>query len=171
MSHAISFQPTESGTLLTCEVRIERPCEEVFEFFANAHNLERITPPFLHFDVCSPAPIEMRCGTLIDYRLSLRGVPMRWQSEITEWNPPHSFTDTQRRGPYRRWEHRHLFEDLGAATVVRDEVHYRVPGGRIVDRLFVQRELAAIFTFRVAALLEAFASSGEDIEQRSTESS
>ncbi|MEO8071308.1 MAG: SRPBCC family protein, partial [Acidobacteriota bacterium] len=83
-----------------------KPIDEVFEFFGDARNLERLTPAFVNFKILTPQPIVMRPGTLIDYRISLRGLPVKWRSEITEWNPPYSFVDEQRRGPYKKWIHR-----------------------------------------------------------------
>ena len=110
---------------------LEQPLTEVFEFFSNAHNLALITPPSLHLEILTPAPIEMFAGTLIDYRLKLRGVPIRWQTEITEWNPPHSFLDEQRRGPYRLWRHAHTFDETEDGVVVNDSVEYAVWGGEV----------------------------------------
>jgi len=90
---------------------LPRPREEVFRFFSDARNLQHITPAFLHFHVLTPNPIEMRRGALIDYRLKLRGVPLRWRSEITSWEPPQRFSDIQVRGPYAEWVHTHAFEE------------------------------------------------------------
>ena len=122
---------------------------EVFPFFADAHNLESITPPFLRFRVLTPRPIPMAPGTRIDYELRLHGIPIRWQSEITLWDPPHEFRDEQRRGPYRRWLHAHRFHPAeGGGTWVEDEVRYDVFGGKLVDSLFVRKDVKRIFEYR-----------------------
>ncbi|MBP1620165.1 MAG: Polyketide cyclase / dehydrase and lipid transport [Acidobacteria bacterium] len=137
-----------------------RPLEEVFAFFADAGNLEAITPPWLGFEVLTPRPIAMRPGTLIDYRLRLRGVPLRWRTEISVWQPPHRFVDEQRRGPYREWVHEHTFTAVDGGTLVRDRVRYRVPGGWLVHELFVRRDVERIFDYRrerLASLLGAAA--------------
>lgn len=135
---------------------IERPLTEVFEFFSNAHNLAAITPPELHLEILTPAPIEMFAGTLIDYRLKLHGIPLRWQTEITEWNPPHFFLDEQRRGPYRLWRHTHIFSETEDGVVVDDSVEYAVWGGRIVNKFFVYPDLQKIFAYRSEQLAEIF---------------
>ena len=134
------------------------PCdrEQVFEFFADAESLNLLTPPWVHFSILTPAPIVMARGTLIDHRIRIRGVPVHWRSEITEWDPPHRFTDTQVRGPYRRWVHHHIFEETPEGTLAIDEVTYRVPGGSIVNRLYVAGELARIFDYRKNRLREVF---------------
>ncbi len=125
-----------------------RPLEEVFAFFAEARNLETITPPWLGFEVLTPDPIELRPGALIDFRLRLHGVPLRWRTEISAWQPPHRFVDEQRRGPYREWVHEHTFAARDGGTLVGDHVRYRVPGGRLVHELFVRRDVERIFDFR-----------------------
>jgi len=135
---------------------LPEPPERVFPFFADARNLERITPPWLRFRVLTPGEIPMHAGTLIDYRLRLHGLPLRWQSEITVWEPPLRFVDCQRRGPYRSWIHEHRFEAEGGGTRVLDQVDYLPPGGRLADRLFVARQVAAIFAFRTEALRRQF---------------
>ena len=135
---------------------LEQPLTEVFEFFANAHNLAAITPPWLHFEVLTPAPIEMVPGTRIDYRLKLRGIPIRWQSEITEWNPPYAFADEQRRGPYRLWRHTHTFDETEDGVVVGDSVEYAVWGSGIVNKLFVRPDIEKIFAYRSEQLDEIF---------------
>ena len=137
------------------EVWLPRPINEVFEFFSDAYNLETLTPPILRFEVLTPAPIRMETGTLIDYKLRLRGLPVRWQSEITAWEPPHRFVDEQRRGPYSMWVHEHTFEERGSGTLARDNVRYAVPGGALVHKLFVARDVRSIFEYRAERLLEA----------------
>ncbi len=141
---------------LTNELWLPHQPQDVFPFFADAFNLERLTPPSLGFRVLTPSPIEMKVGTLIDYRVRLRGVPMRWQSEITAWEPPHRFADEQRRGPYRLWVHEHTFTSQDSGTIAKDTVRYAVLGGAIVQRLFVASELKRIFQYRNAALKDHF---------------
>ena len=127
---------------------IERPLEEVFSFFSDAHNLAIITPPELHFEILTPAPIEMSVGTLIDYRLKLHGIPLRWQTEITEWNPPYAFVDIQRRGPYRLWRHSHTFIETEGGVIVGDTVEYAVWGNQFVNKFFVRPDIKKIFAYR-----------------------
>ncbi|MCY4578751.1 MAG: SRPBCC family protein [Chloroflexi bacterium] len=141
---------------LTNELWLPQPPAEIFPFFADASNLERLTPPSLRFRILTPPPIEMAVGTLIDYRIRLRGIPMRWQSEITEWQPPHRFVDEQRRGPYRQWIHEHTFTSQDGGTLARDIVQYAVLGGSIIQRLFVAPELRRIFDYRNATLENYF---------------
>ena len=141
---------------LTNELWLPQQPQDVFPFFADAFNLERLTPPSLGFQVLTPPPIEMKVGTLIDYRVRLRGIPMRWQSEITEWEPPHRFVDEQLRGPYRLWIHEHAFTSQDGGTMAKDTVRYAVLGGAIVQRLFVASELKRIFQYRNAALKDHF---------------
>ncbi|HEU4334452.1 MAG TPA: SRPBCC family protein [Candidatus Eisenbacteria bacterium] len=129
---------------------------EVFPFFADARNLEELTPPFLRFQVLSPPPIPMAAGTRIDYRLRLHGIPIRWQSEITAWEPMRMFVDEQRRGPYRTWIHTHRFTAKNGGTLVEDEVRYDVPGGALVNALFVRNDVARIFAYREAKLRARF---------------
>jgi ligand-binding SRPBCC domain-containing protein len=128
--------------------------EEVFSFFSDALNLELITPPWLRFKVLTVSPVEMKEGTVIDYRLKLRGIPLRWQSQITAWEPPHRFVDQQRRGPYRLWIHEHTFVESNGGTLARDRVEYSVPGGMLVQKLFVEPELKRIFAYRSRKMRE-----------------
>ncbi len=131
--------------------RLPRPPDEVFPFFSDALNLERITPPWLGFRVLTPKPIEMRRGTLIDYRLRLHGVSLSWHTEIVLWDPPHRFVDVQRSGPYRLWHHTHAFEPDGDGTLMRDVVRYGLPlgpVGELAHLILVRRDLEAIFGFR-----------------------
>jgi ligand-binding SRPBCC domain-containing protein len=130
---------------------------EVFEFFARAGNLERITPPWLRFRLLTPEPIAMRAGAIIRYRLALHGLPLRWASRIDEWEPGRGFVDRQLSGPYRLWHHRHGFEARGAGTLVRDSVHYALPLaalGEIAHAALVRRDLERIFDYRQARVAE-----------------
>jgi ligand-binding SRPBCC domain-containing protein len=136
--------------------RIERPIDEVFAFFSKPENLELITPPWVGFRILTPPPIDLHEGALIDYRIRLKGIPIRWRTEITAWDPPHRFVDTQLRGPYRRWVHTHSFQELDDGTLVEDHVDYAVPGGALVDRLFVRRDVERIFAYRRAVLADRF---------------
>jgi ligand-binding SRPBCC domain-containing protein len=127
---------------------------DVFPFFADARNLESITPPFLRFAVVTPDPIEMRVGTLIQYRLRLHGVPVNWLTTIQAWEPPHRFVDVQVRGPYALWHHTHLLEAHPDGTRMRDVVRYALPLGplgALAHRLFVRRDVERIFDYRAAA--------------------
>lgn len=142
--------------VLKKSVWVPRPIEEVFDFFGDASNLEQMTPPWLAFKILTPQPIEMRPGTLIDYRISLRGLPMKWRTEITTWNPPFEFVDEQLSGPYRQWHHRHTFVARDGGTDVTDEVTYDVLGGAIIRHLFVKNDLEKIFAFREATLKARF---------------
>jgi ligand-binding SRPBCC domain-containing protein len=149
-----------SMLLLATQVLPGTP-EEVFPFFADAFNLEQITPPWLRFRVLTARPIAVGEGTLIDYRLRLHRVPLRWHTRITDWDPPHRFSDEQLSGPYRVWRHLHTFEPLeGGGTIARDRVEYRMRGGPVVQslaqRALVERDLRAIFEYRRQRLAEIF---------------
>jgi ligand-binding SRPBCC domain-containing protein len=145
---------------LESSVWLPRSRDEVFSWFADAFNLEAITPRWLRFEVRTAPPIAMRAGRLIEYRLRLRGVPLRWTSEITSWEPPVRFVDEQRRGPYRLWRHEHRFVAEDGGTTALDVVEYEVPGGRLVDRLFVRPDLERIFAFRREALARHLGGNG-----------
>jgi ligand-binding SRPBCC domain-containing protein len=142
--------------VLRREQVLPRAPEEVFPFFADAHNLEAITPPWLGFRVVTPRPIAMRAGTLIEYRLRLRGLPLAWLTRIAEWMPGVRFVDEQLSGPYRLWHHTHEFEPDGAGgTLMRDTVRYALPLwplGEVAHALLVRRDLAAIFDHRRQAV-------------------
>jgi ligand-binding SRPBCC domain-containing protein len=143
--------------VLVREQLLPRRPEEVFPFFADAHNLEAITPPWLGFRVVTRQPIEMAPGTLIEYRLRLHNVPIRWRTTIAVWDPPRRFVDVQLSGPYRMWHHTHDFEEApGGGTLMRDTVRYSLPFGplgALAHRALVRRDLAAIFDFRQDAVL------------------
>jgi ligand-binding SRPBCC domain-containing protein len=170
-SNAITFRPSPSGAGRRVEAVqfVAERRERVFNFFSDAFQLETLTPTWLHFSVLTPRPIQVDSGTLIDYRLRLHGVPIRWQSRIEAWDPPHRFVDVQTRGPYRRWRHEHLFEETPGGTICRDVVDYAVPGGWIIDRLVVRRDIARIFKYRQHVLQQHFATQRNDICPRPRE--
>ena len=140
------------------EQRLDGTPEEVFGFFADARNLEAITPPLLRFRVLTPDPIAMGPGALIRYRLNVHRVPVGWLTAIREWDPPRSFVDQQLRGPYALWHHTHTFEALpDGGTLMTDVVRYGLPFGalgEIAHRLFVRRDIEAIFDFRAKKIVE-----------------
>jgi ligand-binding SRPBCC domain-containing protein len=139
---------------LKSELWLPRPRDQVFQFFADPRNLERITPPWLSFEILTPPEIEITQGTLLDYRLKLRGIPLRWRSEITIWEPPRRFVDRQTQGPYSLWVHEHRFTDEDSGTIVGDHVEYAVLGGRLIQEYLVAPDLERIFNYRRQALKE-----------------
>jgi ligand-binding SRPBCC domain-containing protein len=146
--------------VLEREQLLPRPPGEVFPFFADARNLETITPPLLRFRVITPAPVEMRAGTLLQYRLRLHGLSLDWLTRIAEWVPGERFVDEQIAGPYKLWHHTHEFEPHGdGATLMRDTVRYALPLWPLgeLSAPLVRRDLARIFDFRHAACARHFA--------------
>lgn len=139
---------------LRTEMHLPRPREAVFAFFADAANLQKITPPELGFKICSSLPIAMRPGTEIDYRLSLFGFRFNWRTLISCWEPPQRFVDEQLRGPYRQWVHSHDFVEAEGGTIITDHVAYRLPGWPLGEAAFplVKLQLDRIFHYRQAAI-------------------
>ena len=138
---------------------VPRPRDEVFPFFADAANLERLTPPFLGFTILTPQPIAMRPGTEIDYRIRLNGIPMKWRTVIESFDPPHGFVDTQAKGPYKRWHHTHTFREVPGGTELGDRVEYELPFGplgRLAHAVLVKRQLTTIFEYRAKVMQELF---------------
>ena len=154
-------QRTGRAWRLTMSQWLNAPREELFQFFADAYNLEKITPDLLSFKVVTPAPIDMKPGTLIDYKLKVRGVPIRWRTLIETWEPCDKFTDEQLKGPYKRWHHTHTFTDENGGTRCNDIVEYAPPGGPLaplINKLVVQRDVEKIFAYRANVLAEMFGS-------------
>jgi hypothetical protein len=132
---------------------------EAFEFFADAFNLEAITPPWLGFRIVTPRPIQMRPGTMIEYKLRLHALPLSWLTRIESWEPGSRFVDRQLRGPYSKWHHTHTFEPCERGTIMRDVVRYSLPLGplgRAARALLVRRDLEHIFDFRRDAVAARF---------------
>lgn len=132
---------------------------EVFQFFSHAENLGLITPPGLEFEITSPLPIAMQVGALIDYRIRLHSIPMRWRTRIERWEPPHLFVDYQLQGPYRHWIHHHEFREMGEGTEVTDRVWYRLPALGPFSRpahAMVRKQLDSIFDYRASAVRNVF---------------
>ncbi len=149
------------------ELHIPLPRDEVFAFFSDAANLERITPDFLRFKILTPSPIEMKPGTLIDYELRLFMIPFRWRTRITEYAPNEHFADIQVKGPYTVWDHRHEFRDaLDGGTIMIDTVDYDLPFGplgSIAHALMVKRSVRKIFDHRNATILDILLDKGDAV--------
>ena len=146
--------------VLTREQILPGDPDEVFGFFADAFNLEAITPPWLRFRVLTPGPVHMAPGALIQYRLELHRIPIRWLTRIETWVAGERFVDVQVRGPYRLWHHTHTFEAHDGGTLVRDRVRYALPLGPLGEaahRLLVRRDLERIFDFRQASVARMLA--------------
>jgi len=147
--------------VLQAEQWLPRPVEEVFAFFSDAHNLDVLTPPLVHFKILTARPISMTAGTQIEYRIGWRWIPLRWKTEISEWEPPGRFVDRQISGPYRQWVHEHAFEARDGGTLMRDRVEYAVPGWLLeplVHAWVVGPDVRRIFDFRRAKMAELFGS-------------
>lgn len=145
--------------VLKREQYLPLPVEEVFDFFSRAENLDFLTPPWLHFRILTPLPIAMQQGTIIDYRIRWRWLPLRWRTEIVDWDPPHRFVDLQLRGPYKLWHHTHTFVPQGDGTLMTDCVRYQLgwgPLGRWMHRWYVAKDLEAIFDYRRQRIADHF---------------
>lgn len=137
--------------LLETKTLIPRPINEVFDFFSKAENLNLITPPGLEFKILTPLPITLKKGCHIDYRIKLSGIPFSWKTEISAWEPPYRFIDTQLKGPYKIWIHEHRFEEKGNETIMTDTVKFLSPGWilePVINKLFVEKRVKEIFRYR-----------------------
>lgn len=152
----LDMQRVDNGYRLEVQQWLDQPLDRVFAFFAEAGNLQTITPDWLSFEIITPVPMQMQVGARIAYRLRVRGISMKWTSLISVWEPPHRFVDEQIKGPYRQWHHEHRFEAVDGRTRVTDIVHYRVPVGALVHWLFVGRDVRRIFEYRIQALDNIF---------------
>lgn len=142
---------------------IHRPLAEVFPFFESPENLSKITPPWLNFIIRTPAPVDMKSGAFIEYTIRWLGLPIRWKTEIKDFDPPFRFVDEQIRGPYTLWHHTHVFNSVNGSTEMTDLVKYRLPFGpigRIVHALWIRRQLQEIFDYRYNAIEKIFTYKG-----------
>jgi ligand-binding SRPBCC domain-containing protein len=141
------------------EELINKPLEEVFAFFARPENLEQITPSSLGFVIKTPTPIEMKKGALIDYTIRVNGVPLRWRTLITEYDPLNRFVDEQVKGPYAYWQHKHTFKSVDGGTLIIDDLKYALPLGwlgQIAHWVFVSRKIRHIFDHRSEVIRKIF---------------
>lgn len=133
------------------ETLFKRPISEVFGFFSNAENLNLLTPQNFHFRILTPQPLKIQKGSIIDYKISLKGIPVKWRTEITEWEPPYRFVDVQLKGPYKVWVHEHTFAEKDGGTLVTDKVSYLSKGWilePVLQKLFINKNLEEIFDYR-----------------------
>ena len=145
--------------ILTTEILIHKPRKELFLFFGDAGNLQRLTPPWLDFKILSSLPITMKQGTIIVYQLRLGRIPITWQTEIRVWDPPFRFIDRQLKGPYLSWIHEHRMEENGRNTLMTDHVEYQIPGlvlGATLHALVIKHQLKKIFTYRQQVIQNIF---------------
>lgn len=147
--------------ILKREQFISKPLKEVFSFFEKPENLTEITPKNLGFTILNSTPIKMEKDALISYRIKLLGIPVYWQTRISDYNAPHSFTDEQLKGPYSLWIHSHTFSESNGGTLMKDEVLYSIPLGllgEIAHFIYVKKELENIFDFRASVISNIFSS-------------
>ena len=138
---------------------INKPIEDVFEFFSKPDNLSVITPPRLGFKILTPTPIDMSTGRLIDYKIYLMGIPIHWRTLITDFDPPHMFVDQQIKGPYTMWHHTHTFQKVDGGVEIKDRVVYSIPFsilGRLLNFLWIRKDLENIFNYRKKVIDELF---------------
>ena len=165
----MEFWQDQTGYRFKTEVVLNAPIKEVFEFFSSAENLEALTPPWLNFKILTQLPLRVKEGSLLDYKISLHRIPIKWRTEIAVWQPPVRFVDQQLRGPFKLWRHEHTFEDLDEGrTLMLDEVNYIPRGGGLIHRFFVKPDLERIFAYRQEKLSEIFQVQESDSRQPAT---
>jgi ligand-binding SRPBCC domain-containing protein len=145
--------------ILVKETVINRPLKEVFDFFSKAENLNKITPPDMQFQILTPLPINIQKGTLIDYKIKVNGIPFKWKTLISTWEPPFRFVDEQLNGPYNTWNHEHTFEERDGKTYMKDVVKFKSPGWilePLINALFIEKKVKGIFEYREKMLSEFF---------------
>lgn len=149
--------PQANGAFeLTDTIDLTYPLEEVFDFFSRPENLAKLTPTSMGFKLLTPGPVDMRAGLILEYRIRPLKFPMRWRSKIETWNPPHEFSDSQAKGPFKSWQHSHRFQATDTGTRIEDRVVYRVPGGPLAEKLFVRNQLLDQFRYRAQRMKELF---------------
>lgn len=156
---AITRRADGRGWELQSEQWLPAQMDAVFPFFQDPYNLERITPPFLHFHVLRSSTTVVAEGTRLWYRLSLHGVPMWWRTRIDAWSPPHRFIDVQEWGPYRRWHHTHEFVAAEGGTLMRDIVHYELWMHALMPAFvsrWVRDDVRGIFEYRQRVVASMF---------------
>lgn len=144
---------------LTKETIINRPLKDVFNFFSKAENLNEITPPDMQFQILTPLPINIQKGTLIDYKIKVNGIPFKWKTLISTWEPPYRFVDEQLKGPYNTWIHEHTFEERDGKTYMKDVVKFKSPGWilePLINALFIEKKVKGIFEYREKRLNDFF---------------
>jgi ligand-binding SRPBCC domain-containing protein len=148
---------------------VPRPLDEIFAFFSNPSNLEILTPAWLKFKILTPGPVTIATGTHIQYRLSWHGIPLRWTTEITRWNPPVDFEDVQLSGPYKLWRHVHRFQAHSGGTQMTDIVEYALPFGllgRVAHAMQVRRNVEKIFDYRHESIEQMFGEKNSATDER-----
>jgi ligand-binding SRPBCC domain-containing protein len=143
---------------LTDAFEVSAAPDDVWRFFSDARNLAEITPPWLNFTITTREPGEIGRDSVLDYTIRWLGIPVRWRTLITEWDPPHGFTDLQIGGPYALWHHQHRFAPAGGGAVrCTDRVLYRLPLGvlgGLAHAAVVRRQLIGIFAYRREAIAQ-----------------
>lgn len=150
---------------LRCEMLVKRPLKETFAFFENPANLGKITPSWLSFNIVTKG-VPMAQGAQFDYVIRWLGLPMKWRSVITVYEPPRLFVDEQLKGPYKTWHHRHTFSETGNGVIVGDHLEYSLPLGPlgvIAQTVMVKRQLEEVFRFRQQELAKIFSGQTQEL--------